>query len=180
MGKRPVRRAVFLDRDGVLNKVVMREGAPCSPRSLDEFRLEEGAAEAVARLKTHGFLTVVATNQPDLARGYLSQEAHEAILAKLRADVGVDDVFVCPDDSEVDSSHKKPNPGMLLEAAKKHDILVENSYMIGDTWKDMEAASRAGCRGILIDRPYNRDAKAFRRVASLRAAVDFILGFQEV
>ena len=171
--------AVFFDRDGVLNQVVMRGNVPGSPRTMQEFSIVDDAREAVLRLQAHGFLTIVASNQPDLARGSLDPEEHQAMLRSLRETVPVDVVYVCQADSDRESFDKKPNPGMLLKAARAHDIDLERSFMIGDTWKDVAAAKGAGCCAVLIDCPYNQDVHACQRVSSLEEAVEFILGASE-
>ena len=171
-----MRRAVFLDRDGVLNRVVMRGGAACSPRTLGEFELLEGAAEALARLKAAGFLLVVVTNQPDIARGKMPAAELDAMTALLRERLPVDEVRVCPHDDAASCRCRKPLAGMLLDAASDHQIDLPSSYLIGDSWKDLAAARAAGCTGILLDTGYNKESACDRRVTDLRAAVDFILG----
>ena len=167
--------AVFFDRDGVLNQVVMRGDVPASPRTLDQFKLVDYAPEAVLRIRANGFLAIVASNQPDLARGLLDPLEHRAMLAALQASVPVDAVYICADDNHDESGNKKPNPGMLLEAAQAHGIDLERSFVVGDTWKDMAAAKAAGCRAVLIDYPYNQDVCGCTRVRSLELAVEFIL-----
>lgn len=168
-------RAVFLDRDGVLNHAIERGGKAYSPRSLQEFKLVHGIETSIRRLRTAGYLAIVVTNQPDLSRGLLSESVHSQMMAELTQKVELDDVLVCPDDSDAESFDKKPNPGMLLRAAEQHSIDLGHSFIVGDTWKDVEAGRRAACTPILIDRPYNRDDEAPIRVRDLAAAVDYIL-----
>ena len=172
-GKRE--RAVFLDRDGVINKVVMRQGMPCSPRSVKEFEWEEGAREAIASLKEHGLILVVITNQPDVARGKMSQESLKTITQMIYSQTKADDVFVCRHDDSAGCRCRKPEPGMLLEAAKRWHIDCDGSFMVGDGWKDMGAGQAAGCRTILLDRPYNQGVMCDYRVQDLEAAVEVIL-----
>ncbi len=147
------RRAVFLDRDGVINRAVVRDGKPYPPASLAEVEVLPGVAEALARLRAAGFLLLVATNQPDVARGTQRREVVEAINARLLAELPLDEVFVCYEDGP-DCPRKKPNPGLLLEAAAKYDIDLAGSFMVGDRWRDIEAGHRAGCRTIFIDYGY--------------------------
>ena len=149
----PNRRAVFLDRDGVLNRALVREGKPYPPATLDEVEVLPGVAAALERLRAAGFLLLVATNQPDVARGSQRREVVEAINARLMGELALDEVFVCYEDGP-DCPRKKPNPGLLREAAEKYGIDLESSFMVGDRWRDVEAGRRAGCRTIFLDCGY--------------------------
>lgn len=169
------RRAIFLDRDGVLNEVEWRDGAPVSPRRVAGFRLAAGASEAVRRLKGAGWAVFVVTNQPDLARGTLEPREHERMLALLRAALPVDDVAVCPHDDADACPCRKPKPGMLEDLAARHGVELARSVVLGDSWKDVEAGRRAGCRTILLRRAYNRGVEADAVVETLESAVDEIL-----
>lgn len=169
------RPAVFLDRDGVVNRVVLREGAPASPRALEELELEPSAARVVGALRDAGFLVFVVTNQPDLARGLLAPGVHEAIVKRVDGAVAPDDLMVCPHDDRDDCDCRKPRPGMLLRLAERWDVDLAASYMVGDGWKDMEAGRAAGCRAILIRTDYNRDVDADYSVASLVEAMNVIM-----
>jgi len=182
MGEHEVnRRAVFLDRDGVLNRPVVRDGLPFPPASLGEFQLYPDVAEGCQQLKEAGFLLVVVTNQPDVGRGTQSRESVEAIHAKLRADIpALDGVEVC---FHAGSSHgepcdcRKPKPGMLLRAAATHGIDLKRSYLIGDRWRDVDCAHAAGCRAVFIDHGYRealRENPDFT-VTTFREAVAIIL-----
>jgi len=147
-----LRPAVFLDRDGVLNRSIVRGGKPYPPRSLAELEVLPGVPEALGRLRRAGFLLVGVTNQPDVARGTQRREVVEAINAALSAALPLDDIVTCYDDG--DSPRRKPNPGMILEAAAKHNIALGHSFLIGHRWKDIEAGRRAGCRTVLLDYQY--------------------------
>ncbi len=172
-----MRRCVFLDRDGVLNRAIVRDGLPYPPASLAEFELMPGAAGACAALKSAGFLLVVVTNQPDVARGTQTREAVERINQALRSQIPVDDIRVCYHDGK-DACHcRKPRPGLLLDAARDFQIDLSRSYMIGDRWKDIEAGYRAGCTTVFLDWNYDEkqpEAPNFR-ASSLRTAVEWIL-----
>lgn len=154
---RGTRRAVFLDRDGVINRALEREGKPFAPTSLDEFELLPDVPEACARLKRAGFLLVVVTNQPDVGRGTLAREVVEAIHAQMLALLPIDRIEVCyhaglePDECNC----RKPKPGMLLRAAEVLGIELARSWMVGDRWRDIECGRAAGCRTILIDYGYD-------------------------
>ncbi len=171
------RRAVFLDRDGVLNQVTLRDGRSYPPAGLEDFRLFDGVAPAVRRLRDAGYAIVVCTNQPDVATGRQSRATVEAMHAKLRAWVPVDDIQVCYHTDDHDCRCRKPRPGMLIAAAESLGIDLAASYMVGDRWRDVEAGQAAGCVSIFIDAGYRerQPQRPFVRVASLVEAVDFIL-----
>jgi len=171
-GRRP---GVFLDRDGVLNQVVMRDGAPGSPRRAAEFVIAAEAPAAVGRLRQAGFPVLVVSNQPDLARGHLEQAEHDRMLAALKAAVPVDDIAICPHDDADRCACRKPQPGMLLMLAERHDLDLARSVLVGDTWRDVEAGRRAGCRTVLLAREYNGDVTADAVVGTLAEAVDLVL-----
>lgn len=171
-------RAVFLDRDGVINEAIVRDGKPYPPASVGETVITEGAEEALKRLKDRGFLLIVVTNQPDVRRGTTRQDAAEAIHVFLSRELPLDDVFVCYHDELDRCACRKPRPGLILDAAVKYGIDLAGSYLIGDRWRDVEAGAAAGCRTILIDHRYNErspDTEPQIRVRSLREAVDRIL-----
>jgi len=173
-----MKRAVFLDRDGVLNRSVVRAGRPYAPTSLDEFELLPGVLEALTNLRTAGFVLVVVTNQPDLATGRIRPEVAEAIHQKLRALLPLDDIKVCGHVDEDDCSCRKPRPGMLLEAARDWSIDLYRSFIVGDRWRDVAAGKAAGCKTIFVDYGYAEelaDRPGFV-VTSLPEAVKIILG----
>jgi D-glycero-D-manno-heptose 1,7-bisphosphate phosphatase len=148
-------RAVFLDRDGVLIRAPVVDGRPHSIRCVEELVLEEGAAEGCDALRAAGFLLVAVTNQPEIARGALSREAVDAMHARLAELLPLDDVRVCPHDDPDDCDCRKPNPGMLFDAAREHGIALDRSFFVGDRWKDVEAGRRAGCTCVFLDREYS-------------------------
>lgn len=147
-------RGVFLDRDGVLNATFDQGGVPVPPRTLAEFRVPNGVPEACAALRRSGWVLVVVSNQPDIARGRVAAALVEEINAQLRAEVPLDDIIVCPHDDRDACACRKPGDGMLREGARRWDIDLSRSFMVGDRWRDIEAGRRAGCRTILIDRGY--------------------------
>ena len=173
-----VRKAVFLDRDGVLNEPIVRDGLPYSPRTPEEFILVPGAVAALERLKTAGFLLFVVTNQPEVARGKVTRAEVEAMNSVAAAALPVDDFFICWHDDQDACPCRKPKPGLLHEAARRHGIDLNHSYLIGDRWRDVDAGAAAGCRTVLIDYGY-RDRQPARepdfRTRSLTAAVEWIL-----
>ncbi|WP_374631511.1 D-glycero-alpha-D-manno-heptose-1,7-bisphosphate 7-phosphatase [Ferrovibrio sp.] len=172
-----LRRAIFLDRDGVLNRSLVRNGRPYAPLKLEEFELYPGTAEALARLKRAGFLLIVATNQPEVARGALTRSTLDAMHAHMTQALPLDDVMICAQEEGPDCDCYKPKPGMLLMAAAKHSIDLASSYMVGDRWRDVGAGQAAGCHTVFIEHGYSeRQPNKPDMVAySLDEAVSFIL-----
>jgi len=172
-------RAVFLDRDGVLNQPKVINGKPYPPASVAEFILLPGVAAACRALKEAGFLLVVATNQPDVGRGTLPQAVVEEIHAHLRRLLPIDRVEVCydPGGGQPPSEFRKPRPGMLRRAAADLGIDLARSFMVGDRWRDIDCGRAAGCRTIFIDWGYDeplRQPPDFR-VRNLPEAARLIL-----
>ncbi len=179
MGVGSLTRAVFLDRDGVLNEADLRNGKPHPPDSLKDLRLTPHVEECLADLKRLQFLLIVVTNQPDVARGKQSKAAVEEIHRFLASRLPIDDVYVCYHDDSDRCECRKPAPGLLLEAAQKHQIDLRHSFFIGDRWRDVEAGRRAHCQNIFIDYRYADrrpdEAAVVFMADSLRTAVDWIL-----
>jgi D-glycero-D-manno-heptose 1,7-bisphosphate phosphatase len=164
---------VFLDRDGVLNEVVIRDGRPYPPQSLTDLTINPEAPDSLTRLKQAGFALIVVTNQPDVARGAQTREAVEAMNAHLATALQVDEIRVCYHDDPDGCTCRKPLPG-LLTAPPHYDLA--RSFMVGDRWRDVDAGQSAGCRTVFIDRNYNeRQPVADAHVLSLSEAVDWIL-----
>jgi D-sedoheptulose 7-phosphate isomerase len=176
--RRPPRAAVFLDRDGVLNRAVVRDGKPYPPASLKELEILPNVASALRDLKAHGFAVYIITNQPDVARGNQTRETIEAMHQSLAASLPIDDIFVCYHDDTDNCECRKPKPGLLFEAQRKYNLDLAQSYMVGDRWRDIDAGHAAGCTTILIDYGYRerKPAKAPEAtVRSLREAADWIM-----
>lgn len=167
-------KTVFFDRDGVINKVLFNNGKPFSPRTFTDFELIPGIGIVLNSLKKFGFLNIVITNQPDIARGLLKQQDLDKMHAIIREQLAIDDIIVCPHDDADDCYCRKPKPGMILSAAKVWDIDLSNSFVIGDSKKDIEAGKGAGCKTILIDAVYNKDVKADFRVSDIYSAAEVI------
>ena len=172
-----IRRAVFLDRDGVLNRALVREGKPYPPAGPAELEILSGVAEACAALRQAGFLLIAVTNQPDVARGTQRREVVEAINQVLHTHLPLDDIRVCYHDDGDHCPCRKPEPGLLLKAARDWDIDLSASFMVGDRWKDIEAGRRAGCKTIFVDYGYaeREPDSPDHRASSLMEAVDWIL-----
>ena len=172
------RRAVFLDRDGVINRAIVRNGTPYPPATVDELEILPEVPEALKDLKGHDFELLVVTNQPDVSRGKQTRAAVEGINRKLAATLPLDDIIVCYHTDQDNCSCRKPKPGMILDAARKHGIDLSVSFLVGDRWRDIEAGRNAGCRTILIEgghRERQSDATPDARVGSLREAASWII-----
>lgn len=171
------RRAVFLDRDGVLNRAIVCDGQPYSPSGVHEVEIPAGVPEACEQLSRHGLVLVVVTNQPEVARGRLTRQSVEEINDFLRSRIPLHDVRVCFHDDPDGCDCRKPKPGMLLSAARDWNIDLSRSFLVGDRWRDIEAGRRAGCRTILIDHGYAepRPSDADFETRSLPSAVEWIL-----
>jgi len=146
--------AVFLDRDGVINRAIIKNGKPHPPTGLADLEILPGVAEALAILHRAGFLLIVVTNQPDVARGTQTREAVNAIHTYLMKTLPLDGIKVCWGTGTDSSDCYKPKPGMLLEAAGEHGIDLAGSFMVGDRWRDIGAGKAAGTFTIFIDYGY--------------------------
>lgn len=149
-------KALFLDRDGVVNNVIMKEGGPCAPWAMEEFSIFAGAATAIEKAKKLGFLVIICTNQPDVPRGLVKKEIVENMHTRIKEKLRVDDIFVCFHDNNDRCRCRKPKAGLLLDAAKKWDIDLKASFFVGDTWRDVLAGKNADCKTILIRKDYNK------------------------
>jgi D-glycero-D-manno-heptose 1,7-bisphosphate phosphatase len=174
-------KAVFLDRDGVLIACVVRNGRPYPPLTMEEVEILPGVAEAVRQLSAAGYLLLGASNQPDVGRGTISKEFVEAVNRRLLEELPhIREIDACYDFDDA-SPRRKPNPGMLLDAARKYDIDLTKSFMVGDRAKDVEAGRRAGCRTIFIDHGYREtrpEPPADFTTDSLSSAAQWILNGQ--
>jgi D-glycero-D-manno-heptose 1,7-bisphosphate phosphatase len=143
-------RAVFLDRDGVINNTLFKMGKMRAPYSLDEFSFIGGVPEAVKLLKQKGFVLIVVTNQPDVARGWVSRDQVDVVNGFIMQELELDDLFACFHTEKDDCQCRKPRPGMILSAERKWNVDLAKSFMVGDRMSDVEAGLSAGCKTILV------------------------------
>ena len=172
-------RAVFLDRDGVINRAIVRDGKPYPPASIAELEIIEGVSQALVSLRNAGFKLIVVTNQPDIASGKTALSTIEKIHDHMRRSLILDEIRVCIHSGHEGCQCRKPKPGMLLDAAKEHGIVLAKSYMVGDRWRDIDAGHSAGCRTIFIDEGYEEQAPINNPdfvCKSLVEAADWIIG----
>jgi D-glycero-D-manno-heptose 1,7-bisphosphate phosphatase len=151
----PLRCAVFIDRDGVINRSLVVDGKPLAPRRLADFRLLPGVKNAVARLREAGFVIVVVTNQPDIGNKLVDDGVVAAMHERVRRELHVDAIGVCPHRQDDGCDCRKPQPGMLLNAARRLSLDLAGSYMVGDRGSDIAAARNAGCYAVLVKRGYS-------------------------
>lgn len=174
------RRAVFLDRDGVLVEPEFRDGRSYAVRRLEDFRIYDGAADAVRALDAAGWSVVVATNQPDIANGLVAPSTVEAMHERLRQAMPLAAVETCPHAQDAGCDCRKPRPGMLTRAAARLGLDLSASFMVGDRASDIEAGAAAGCRTVFVDRGYDPPTRVRPdcRVDGIAAAVRWILSPQ--
>ncbi len=160
-----------------MNRAFERGGRSFPPDTLDDFRLIDGVAEACQRLKVAGYLLIVVTNQPDVATGKQTRSIVDQMHQKLNKLLPLDDVFACFHTDDHDCECRKPKPGMLLDAARKHAVDLSSSFMVGDRWRDIEAGKNAGCKTLFIDYGYDekRPTGYDKLISSLDEGAQYIL-----
>src|SRR5438552_18658703 len=149
-----MKRAVFIERDAVLNEVRSGPKQQITPLTLEEFKVIESAQAPLGKLKAAGFVLIVTTNQPGLSRGYQSRRELDRMHDLLRRSFPLDDIMVCPHDESDHCPCRKPRDGLLLEAAFKWHIDLDRSYVVSDKWQDAHAAHVAGCTSLLLRSPW--------------------------
>lgn len=172
-----MKKAVFLDRDGVVNKCFVIEGVPKPPKNLSEVEIIDGVKEAIKILFERDFVIVVVTNQPDVARGVVDLASVQIINNFLEHELGIQHFYTCYHDDFERCDCRKPKPGLLLRAAQDLDLCLSKSFMVGDRWRDIEAGQAAGCHCFFIDYEYLEKSPVFpfTKVASLIEAAHLIM-----
>jgi len=171
------KKAIFLDRDGVLNHVVFRGGnktKPIAPWNYEEFKLYPGLLKPLKKFKQMGYFLFVVTNQPDIAKGIISYSIVKTMNDEIQDKLPIDEIKICPHIDSDNCNCRKPKPGMIISLANKWEINLKHSFLIGDNWKDIESGKEAGCNTILIDKFYNKSIKVGCRVASLAMSVEVV------
>jgi D-glycero-D-manno-heptose 1,7-bisphosphate phosphatase len=156
MATTSLRPAVFLDRDGVINRTTVRGTTPYPPNSVAEVEILPGVADAMRSLAELGLPLIVITNQPDVARGTQEKRIVEQINALLKSSLPITATYTCYHDNADDCDCRKPKAGLLFRAAEEHGIDLARSFMVGDRWSDVVAGAAAGCKTFLIDLPYSQ------------------------
>ena len=170
-------KAVFLDRDGVINRGYLRDGKSYAPREVQDFRLLPYAASSIEKLRNNDYLVIVVTNQPDINNGLVDIDTINKMHFLLRKKTQINDIFLCPHSRNENCLCRKPKPGMILEAAKKYNINLQESFMVGDRATDIEAGLEAGCRTIFLNRNYKEDKPKYQEktCSSINSATNYII-----
>ena len=170
-----MKRAVFIERDGILNEVRTGPRQQITPIGLEDFKVLTSASEALKKLKAVGYVVIATTNQPGLSRGYQSRRELDRMHDLLRRSLPLDDIMVCPHDEADHCPCRKPRPGLLIEAAFKWHLSLEQSFVVSDKWQDAEAARSAGCTSVILKSPWNGEVHRDFLLTDFGAAVDKIL-----
>jgi D-glycero-D-manno-heptose 1,7-bisphosphate phosphatase len=175
-----MKKAVFLDRDGVINKSKLVDGVAKPPATITEVEILGGVIKAIKILKAHNFIPVVVTNQPDVARGVTSQSQVDAVNTYIGSITNIEYFYTCFHDDVDKCDCRKPAPGLIKRAAAELKLDVASSYLVGDRWRDIAASQAAGCKPFFIDYSYDEKQPIlpFTKVSSLIEAVETIIGEQ--
>jgi D-glycero-D-manno-heptose 1,7-bisphosphate phosphatase len=175
-----MKQGIFIERDGILNRVRVERQHQVSPLTLEEFHVNEALSPLLSKLKAEGLLVIATTNQPGLSRGYQSRRELERMHEKLGRALPLDDILVCPHDETDRCSCRKPQPGLLMEAAFKWHLELDRSFVVSDKWQDAEAARMAGCTSLLLQSPWVGNVHHDFVLPYLGAIVDKILRLRTV
>jgi len=170
-------KAVFLDRDGVVNKSQVINGLPVAPKTFKDFEILDGVDWAICELKKYNWLVFIITNQPDISRGKILLNQVDSMHKFLMNNLPIDEIRVCSHDDSAKCSCRKPAPGMILDLQKKYSIDLGSSFLVGDRWRDISAGNVVGCRTIFIDHGYNEKQPEYHthKVSNLVEATKWIL-----
>lgn len=159
-------KAVFLDRDGIINKSIIKNGKPYPPQGIEDFEWTDGIKQALESLKKEGFILIVFTNQPDVSRGTQSVEQVEKFHRYIKSQLPIDKIYACYHENLDNCECRKPKPGMILTGQAEYDIELSQSYAVGDRWRDIDAGNASGCQTIFLDYGYDEE---------LRSQPDFVI-----
>ena len=170
-------KAVFLDRDGVINQALVLDGKPYSPKTIKEFKLLDGVIESINLLRNFGFEIVVVTNQPEVSRGNIDLIFVEEIHNQIQKFTQINNYYICPHDDEDQCECRKPKSGLLVKAAKELNLDLTKCFLVGDRWKDIQAGQEVGCQCFFINYKYAESlpSQPFSEVQSLFEATKIIL-----
>jgi D-glycero-D-manno-heptose 1,7-bisphosphate phosphatase len=175
-------RAAFLDRDGVINKCFLKSGIPTPPRNCDEVTILEGVVDALSSFRENGVIPVVVTNQPDVKRGIITKEEVDSINEVIKQLTKIQYFYVCFHDNLDNCKCRKPGTEMLLNAARDLRINLNNSFIVGDRWRDIAAGQSLGIRSYFIDNSYleTQPKPPYTRVSSLWEVAQIEVGDHNV
>jgi D-glycero-D-manno-heptose 1,7-bisphosphate phosphatase len=171
-----MKRAIYLDRDGVINEVIFRNGnnKPIAPWKIEEFHLIKDIKKPLQYLRQMGFHLFVVTNQPDITKGIVEFSTVKKMNDIVMDELPIDEIMICPHVDSDNCDCRKPKPGMVLSLAKKWEINLVDSFLIGDNWKDIDSGKAAGCKTILLDKFYNKSVIADYRTKNLDMCVKLV------
>jgi D-glycero-D-manno-heptose 1,7-bisphosphate phosphatase len=175
-----MKQGIFIERDGILNRVRVERQHQVSPLTLEEFHVDKAMAPLLTKLKASGLVLIATTNQPGLSRGYQSRRELDRMHEMLRRELPLDDIMVCPHDEIDRCPCRKPKPGLLTEAGFKWHLDLDRSFVISDKWQDAEVARQAGCTSLLLKSPWVGEGHHDFVLPSLTAIVDKILSLREL
>jgi len=173
-----MKQAVFIERDGVLNHARTERQQQISPLLLEEFAINEEASVLLNKLKEAGLILLATTNQPGLSRGYQLRSELDRMHQKLRKELPLDDILVCPHDESDGCPCRKPKPGLFQEAAYKYHLHLDHSYVISNKWQDADAARLAGCTSLMLQSPWLRTVHRDFVLPDLAAITEKVLQLQ--
>lgn len=153
-------KAVFLDRDGIINVTQVINKKPVAIRAFEQFVFVEGIQKAIDKFIKIGYTIFVVTNQPDISRGKIKIEEVEKINRHILHELPIKKIYMCTHDYYDNCECKKPKAGMLFSAKKEYDVELKSSWIIGDRWSDIEAGKNAGCKTIFVDYGYDEKLKS--------------------
>ena len=174
-----MRKAIFIERDGILNHCKIENGMQIQPAFAVDFRIKTEAVEPLMRLKDAGFLIIVITNQPGISRGYVFWQELELMHKRLKESFPIDDIYVCPHDETDECGCMKPKPGLFIDAIYKWKILLRDSFVISDKWQDANVARALGITSVMINSPFLHNCRHDFLVNNLKEAVDKVLYLKE-
>lgn len=166
-------RAFFLDRDGVINKSLLKKGKPLAPREFKQFKIIKNVDKSLIFLKKQGFKNIIITNQPDIKKGLIKNSTSKRINKEIKKKLQIDDIFICKHTDEDNCNCRKPKTGLIKKAKKKWNIDLKKSYLIGDRWRDIFLANKLKINCFYIDKNYKeRKPKKYNyKVKNLYAAI---------
>ncbi len=167
-------KAIFFDRDGVLNKLVKRDGGYYSPLYFKNFQINDEAKSITNDLKKLNYLNIVISNQPEIARNRMKLSELEMMTEHLKKEIFIDDIFYCTHDDNSNCLCRKPKTGLFLDAQKKWNIDLQESFFVGDTWRDLDAGKKMDLKTIILENNCNYDLKCDIKIKKLNDLLSII------
>ena len=167
-------KAIFFDRDGVLNKLVKRDGGYFSPLYFKNFEINHEVKSIMNTLKSLNYLNIVISNQPDIARNKMKKSELEMMTDYLKRKTYIDDIFYCMHDDDSNCLCRKPKTGLFLEAKTKWNIDFNKSFFVGDTWRDLDAGKNIAIKTIILENNCNYSLKCDIKIKKLNDLLSIV------